>query len=417
MWVYKKNSDLWALMKSLFRLYVNAYSGLSPASWMLAFIMFVNRSGSMVLPFLTLYATQGLHYSLSEAGLLATVFGVGALFGSLLGGFLADRIGHFRVQFFSLILGGLWFFVVMFLRDLMVLCGGLFLLALITEMLRPANISSLSHYTKPENLTRSLALNRMAINLGFTIGPWLGGIAASIAFRWLFVVDGTTCIVAGIVFYLFFRKQKEYRKVHTDSAAIPKGRSPYRDPWFLLFLVCTFLFAILFFQLLFTLNPYYVEVRQLDKEEAGRLLALSGFIIFLVEMVVVYLVGDKIKLRWLIASGTLLTGISFVLLNLTSWKGILYISIVLLSLAEILAMPFMGTLVVKRSTPATRGKYMGMYSSAYSLAFIIGPLVGSWLADEYGFDVLWWAVGIASVPAALAFYFVAGRIEQATTTT
>src|SRR5688572_23492455 len=98
-------------MKRILSLYSNAYGGLSREAWLLAVVMFINRSGAMVVPFLSVYLTESMGFTLRQAGILLSLFGVGSMCGTFLGGWLTDRIGHFKVQLGSLVFGGLWFFV------------------------------------------------------------------------------------------------------------------------------------------------------------------------------------------------------------------------------------------------------------------------------------------------------------------
>lgn len=64
-------------MKRVLTLYRDAYSGLSPSLWWLSIVMLINRAGTMVIPFMTLYLTQYLDYSISKAGIIMAVFGIG----------------------------------------------------------------------------------------------------------------------------------------------------------------------------------------------------------------------------------------------------------------------------------------------------------------------------------------------------
>src|SRR5690606_5211982 len=106
------------------------------------------------------------------------------------------------------------------------------------DMLRPANSASIAYYSRPENVTRAFSLNRMAINLGFSIGPAIGGVVAALSYKWLFIADGVTCIAAGIFFYFYFRSQQGHRPStnNVPEQTIPVSKSPYRDAWYILFI-------------------------------------------------------------------------------------------------------------------------------------------------------------------------------------
>jgi len=394
-------------MDRIFNLYRNAYGGLSRSAWMLALVMFINRSGAMVVPFLSVYLTEALGFTLKQVGLAMSIFGFGAMGGSFLGGWLTDRIGHFRVQFYSLLLGGCLFFVLLQLKSFYAFAGGLFVLSLVTECLRPANASSVAFYAQPENVTRAFSLNRMAINLGFSFGPALGGLLASVSYKWLFMADSLTSILAGLCFYLYFHTRKGFQPSTSTATQAPKAKqSPYRDVPFLLFAFLCTCFAVVFFQLFTTLPLYYRQVYALSEARIGTLLGLNGFIVFTVEMILVYLIGQRIPFIKLIVTGVLLTGSAFMILNMASGPLILFISMVLLSLGEILAMPFMSTITVNRSGEHNRGAYMGLYSLSYSAALILAPYLGTNLVAHFGFANLWWIAGLFSVLTSLGFILI-----------
>ena len=398
-------------MKSLINLYKEAYGGLSGPSWMLALVILINRSGSMVLPFLSVYLTTALGYEVKEAGYILSVYGVGALCGGLLGGKLTDSFGHFYIQFLSLLVSGVGFICIAFIDGYYALMLAVFLVSMIAESLRPANASSIAHYAKPGNLTRSFSLNRMAVNLGFSIGPALGGILAAVSYKYLFLGDGLTCILAGLVFYFYFRNKEGNRsltKRKTDPSH--QVKSPYRDLLYLAFVVGTCLYATMFFQLFMTLPLYYADVYTLGERQIGGLIALNGLIVFAVEMVLVYKIGTRYKLAKLISIGTICLTISFSLLALFSGWHILVISMIILSLSEILAMPYMATLAVERSVEANRGSYMGLYTVAYSTAFILAPLLGTSVIDRFGYDVLWWILSGLAIVCSIALYIVVSKM-------
>ena len=365
---------------------------------MLAVVMLINRSGTMVLPFLGIYLTDALGFTLEQAGIVLALFGAGSMVGSLVGGYLTDRFGHFYVQFLSLLFAGAGFFVMSEIMDFYHFCVAIFMLSIISESFRPANAASVSFYAHPENVPKAFSLNRMAINLGFALGPALGGLLAAISFRWLFYSDGATCMAAGLFFFIYFRKQKGHQTQHKKNGKkSSKFHAAFRDRRFLSFVLLTSGFAILFFQLFITLPLYYRASYHLSDNIIGLLMATNGMVVFLLEMVVVHILGKRLRLHQLIFSGLVLVGTGFAILNLIHSVSILFVGMFILSIAEILAMPFMVTFVVQRSSVENRGSYMGLYSLSYSLGHVISPVLGTTIANRFGFDILWWITGVSAV--------------------
>ena len=395
-----------AKMKQIIQLYKNAFSGLSRPAWMLSLVMLINRSGTMVLPFLGIYLTSSLGFNLEQTGIILSCFGIGSMAGSFLGGWLTDKFGHFYIQFLSLVLGGIIFIFLANVDGFYQMSIGILILSTIAESFRPANASSVSFYAKPENVSRAFSLNRMAINLGFSIGPAIGGMLAAISFKLLFLADGITCIIAGIFFFIYFKDLKGHSPKESTGHDSEKKSSPaYKDNQFIMFTILTSCFAILFFQLFIALPLYYREVYQLSENKIGLLLGLNGLVVFSLEMILVYILGKVARIHRLIFTGLVLVGVGFVVLNLVHAEIILVAGMFVLSIAEIFAMPFMVTFVVQKSGIKNRGSYMGMYSFAYAVGHVISPIMSTYIIDQYSYSSLWWFSGIAAVLVGIGFWY------------
>ncbi len=115
---------------------------------------------------MTMYLTQHYGVSIGKAGLVMSLFGLGAITGALIGGRLIDSIGYYYVQISALIGGGAMFIVLGLMHSYLSICITTFVLAIMNESFRPANTVAVAHYSKEQNRTRSYSLNRLAINLG-----------------------------------------------------------------------------------------------------------------------------------------------------------------------------------------------------------------------------------------------------------
>ena len=380
-------------MKTLINNYLNTFKGLSKEVWWLSLITLINRAGTMVIPFLSLYLIKSLNFSLSDVGWVMSAFGLGSVVGSWLGGKLTDKIGYYKVMVFSLISTGVLFIALQFLHTFESFCFGIFLVMMVADSFRPAMFVALSAYSKPENKTRSVTLIRLAINLGFSAGPAIGGvIITTISYGGLFWVDGITCIAASLVLInvLNPKKSKTLDDVKTEN---PK--SAYADKAFLIFLVAMMLFGIVFLQYFSTMPLYYKDVHQLTELDIGILLGMNGFIIFVFEMPLIkWLENSRFTKTGLMLFGAILTGLSFIILNFTTWSGILIIGMLLMTFGEMIAFPFSNAFAMDRAKKGNQGEYMALYSIAFSIAHIFGHNAGMRLVDKLGFDNTWYIITI-----------------------
>lgn len=395
-------------------LYTNAYSGLSKSTWLLSLVMLVNRSGTMVIPFMTIYLTQpSMGYSIGQAGLVMGIFGLGAVCGGFLGGRLTDRLGFYRVQLVTLTGGGLLFMTLGQMKSYPLICVCTFLLSVVNEAFRPANSTAIAHYCKEENRTRSYSLNRLAVNLGWAVGGAIGGILASINYHLLFWVDGITNILAAILLRYFLSAAATSAPISAAATAAPIPKesappapagSPYRDKIYLQFIGCTILFAGCFFQLFTILPVYYKKVLHMPEYMIGLLMTLNGVIITLFEMVLVFKLEGKKENLFYIFNGVLVVTLSFLLLNILPLSVIsAFICMLLVTIGEIMAMPFMNSFWIARTAKNNRGQYAGLYTIAWSTAQALGPIGGSQGAEHWGFRTLWWIVSGICLLSAIGF--------------
>src|SRR5450755_3451256 len=297
-------------ISSTWSLYRNAYSGLSRSTWLLSLVMLVNRSGTMVLPFMTIYLT-GIGFSLFQAGVVVGMFGAGAVCGAYLGGKLTDKLGFHRIQLITLVGGGTLFILLGLMKSYSLICIFTFILSLVNDAFRPANNSAIAQYSRPENRTRSYSLNRLAINLGWAVGGTLGGFIASFNYHLLFWIDGFTNIIAAIMLFYLLKPSEQGDKETAPVIKPPQEKSPLKDKKFTIFTVLVILYGLCFYQLYSTIPVYYKGIYRMSEFYIGVLMGLNGLIIVFIEMVLIFHLESKNKTLLFISHGLMLTALSF----------------------------------------------------------------------------------------------------------
>jgi len=246
----------------------------------------------------------------------------------------------------------------------------------------------------------------LAINLGFSAGPALGGlIIASIGYYGLFWVDGLTCILAGMVMI----KTLNPKKVRELDKEVPVENplAAHKDTVYVVFLIALALFGFIFVQYFSTIPLYYKEVHYLTEETIGLLLALNGALIFLFEMpLIAYLEKTSISKIGNVIIGFILTGISFALLLVTSWSGILVAGMIIATLGEMIAFPFGNAFALERAKKGRQGAYMGLYSMSFSAAHIFGHNSGMQLIANFGYNNSWLFMILIAGIGTFLLYFV-----------
>jgi predicted MFS family arabinose efflux permease len=393
------------MLPAAIHLYRKAYAGIPRPIWWLSLVILVNRAGTMVIPFLTVYLT-GNGYTLREAGLVMATFGLGALLGGYIGGQLTDRFGSFSVQLVSLFFNGVFFIILGQMHSLWSIAACVFALSTIGESFRPANAAAIAAYSEDSNRTRSYSLNRLAINLGWSVGPAVGGVLASINYGLLFWVDGGTCIVAAALLYRFLRVPGQAKTKRSQEPEAGAPVSAYRDTTFLTAMFFLMIIGFCFFQLFSIIPVYYKEAVHLSEFAIGWVLASNGLVIALVEMVLIYHLENRRAAIVYMTTGTVLTGLSFLALSAGALPVFVLVSMLFVTVGEMLLFPFTNQFWVSRTTPANRGRYAALYTMSFAVAHILAPLVGSALALRWGFAALFRIDFLLCVLAAFGFLWM-----------
>lgn len=358
--------------------------------WYLCLATLVNRAGTMVLPFLTLYLTVDRQLPASTAGLALTIYGIASIIIAPLSGRLSDRLGSLLIIKLSLFLTGLILFVFPFVTSL----SGILLItpvwAVANESFRPPSMALIGTLTGPDQRKMAFALYRLAINLGMSIGPVIGGFLAMKSFKSLFYVDGITAILAGLLvaFMPWRTNERATVTVAETDAPTPSYASVLRDRRFLYFLIAMLAIEMVFFQPLAAMPLFIVRDLQISEAAFGLLLAINTVMIIFME-VWLNTAMSHWSHRATIALGALLVGAGFGGLVFVSGPIGIAITIVVWTVGEMILLPASSAYVSDIAPAPQAGAYMGLYTMGFSVAFAIGPWLGVQVLERWGPASVW----------------------------
>ena len=145
-------------------------------------------------------------------------------------------------------------------------------------------------------------------------------------------------------------------------------------------------------------------------------MAINGLLIVFIEMILVYSLEGKKTLTFFIRAGVFLIGVSYAVLNFLPTGAITAVlAIVIITLGEILSMPFMNSFWVSRSSENNRGQYAAMYTVAWSIAQIAAPIIGSEIVTAYGYNRVWWLLAAICLCTSIGFSLLGKALNNKTT--
>jgi len=323
----------------------------------------------------------------TAAGGVLALFGFGALATGPFAGQLADRFGPVRMMRASLVLSGFFLLLVPFARTLPAIAILTLLLAVAGEAFRPASLSVISHLATPDQRKAAFALQRLAINLGMSIGPALGGFLAAVSWPALFLVDGATSLLAALTLVLFFPKNVTFSSAPPAGAG-PSRREGLRDGPFVYFLVALVPVAIVFFQHESSMAVYIVRDLGMAVWTFGLLHTVNTLMIVFLEVPLNLATAHWPHRRTLVL-GSVLVAAGFGALAFAHSLPAVVLTIVVWTFGEMVLLPAMASWVADAAPPEKRGAYMGLYTMAFNFALVVGSPLGTALLDQGGGLVLW----------------------------
>jgi len=356
----------------------------------------------MVLPFLVLYLTRDLQYPATRAGFIVALYGVGAMITAPLSGLLTDRFGALRIMKLSLFLSTVVFFAFPYAHTYSALIVATLFLAITCEMLRPAGLAAISHAVGSDQRKAAFALNRLAVNLGMSIGPAIGGFLATVSFQFLFVIDGATSFVAGVILAIFSLQLSDTvgSKTNGEEKPAETGRRAFSDFGFLYFLIATVLITVVFFQHLAALPLFMVRNLHLSEAAYGLMFTINTGLIVLLE-VPLNLRMSHLSDRQTLSLGSFLLAAGFGSYAFVHGLPGCIAALLIWTFGEMILLPGMSAYVSHAAPAKRQGEYMGFYSMAFSIAFIIGPWLGINLLERFGGQLLWGGIFLVGLISTL----------------
>lgn len=360
--------------------------GLPRDVWLVCISTLINRLGTMALPFLVLYLTEGRRWTPAEAGYGMMVYGAGALVAGPFSGRLADRLGHVHVLKASLWSSGTLLLVLPFATTKPLLFALIFLWAGLTQAFWPSAMALLTGLAAPERRKAVFALHRLAVNLGMAVGPAMGGLIAHHSYRWVFWTDGITTLAGAVMLSLVLKA--------APAPAVPHGHARGQSPWrdrHLAYLLLPFIpMLMVFFQIEGTLPLWVVRDLGLGSRFFGLLFTVNTLLIVLFEVPLNLAMAHWPHGRQLFI-GSLCLALGF---GLTAWATgytTLILTTVIWTFGEMILFPAMSDAVATLAPPDRRGEYMGLLSLTFAAGLALGPWLGVLTYAKAGPRAVWLA--------------------------
>ncbi|EDY19825.1 major facilitator superfamily MFS_1 [Chthoniobacter flavus Ellin428] len=372
--------------------------------WVLFAGTFINRFGTFVWPFLTIYLTRQGH-TLAEAAWAISGFGGGAIFGSAAGGWLADHIGRRNtivLGTFTTAAGVMLLYTATSLPAIIVCTA---LVGSTNGTYHPAASALIVDVVPNALRVRAYSAFRLAANAGFACGASVGGLLATHSLFWLFAGDSLTTAFYGLIaiFWLPHGLRGQTKNAPWGDAFVSLKRNhAFQGLW-----VAAFCSAMVFSQFGSTYSLHILRLGltldvlgfHLAPETVyGLLIAWNGVLVVFAELPLTSLTL-RFDARRVMAAGYVLIGLGF---GLNAWCGsvpTLLVAMTIFTIGEMISSPTASASVARLAPERLRGRYMGMLALAWNGAGVLGPQFGF---RSFGLDprFVWFGCALLGLMAA-----------------
>ena len=372
------------------------FRGLPRAFWLLWAGGLINRLGTFVQPFLSLYLSSQRGLSIETSGAVVSLVGLGSLASGPTGGYLADRLGRRKALGLATALSAGGMLNMAGARSLPSIAIAATALGFLGELYRPAAAAMVADVVRPEDRARAYSLTYWAANLGVAFALPFAGFVANRSYGALFVADALTTLAFGA---LVFTQVRDTRVPSPSSREASHYARPYRDRPFLAFAAVTFVIVFVFFQHVVTV-PLEMQRHGLSPKTYGLLIAINGGLIVVAQPTIGPWAA-RVPRAWTIATGALLIGIGMAMTGLARGSiGLYAASIVVWTIGEMAFIPTAITVVADLGPAELRGSYQGAYQITWGACAFLAPLVGGAILGRLGPSVLWPACAVAGAVGA-----------------
>lgn len=358
---------------------------------------------AMVFPFLTLYLNTQLGVPMDRVGLIFMLNAVGGLVAQAVAGPVADRFGRKPVMMAGLLAQSCvsiaysratTFEEFILLSGMGGFAGAIFM---------PASSAMVVDLVGVDRRAEAFGLTRIAANLGFVIGPSLGGLLATRSYTALFMGTAAAQLTYLVVLTIFAKETlpRGGMAVRTESWAGGYA-AVLRDRSFMMLLFASWLTTMVYTQLGTTLPVHLKRDLGILENSYGLLMALNGGMVVLLQIPTTRLVERRNR-AYMLALGTLCYAIGIGSMGLWSDYWLFAASMVVVTVGEMMIAPVSSAQVADLAPEHMRARYMGTFGLTWTISYGLGPTLGGVVMANLGQEWLWRIAFVVGCMAATAY--------------
>ena len=365
---------------------------LPAAFWFIILATLFNQIGNMAVVYLVIYLNIAKDYSLINSATALVVFSASMLMSGLLAGKIINRYGPLKLMMVTIICNGIILLSFPWLENFFAVCLSCVLWGLVYGVYRPASTTCVGDLS-PAGLHKiTFSIYRLAVNLGMSIGPALGGWLAAKNFNSIFYFNALMNLCAGVVLWVGNNHSLAAPQLSSNNKNLFSWQYLAQDKRLLGFLLALLPISMVFFQHEATLPVFLHTQLGYPLSFYGLLFTLNTLLIVAFELPLnVATLNWPYKVNFIL--GTFGIGLGFFGLSFLHQTLAILVLTVIWTFGEMILYPAANSYVAERAGDERRAAYMSLLSTVANLAMLLGPWLGSLIMQFHGATVLWLICG------------------------
>ncbi|MFX0041519.1 MAG: MDR family MFS transporter [Candidatus Hodarchaeota archaeon] len=377
---------------------------------------FIDRLGAFLLfPFFALYITEHFSVGMVEVGFLFSIFAAGNIFGSTIGGALADKYGRRAIILFGLVVSGIGNILLGLVNDLTIFYILATFLGLVGNFGGPARQAMVADLLPKEQQAEGFGIIRIALNLSATIGPSLGGLLVAYSYMFLFIADAMSSIVTAIIVYLVIPETKPQKLDNEPEETVMKTFKGYKEvlkDWvFVLFLSVSAITVLVYMQMNSTLSVFLRDVHGFPAQGFGLLLSMNALMVVLFQFWITKKISKYAPMK-IMAFGALFLMIGFGMYGFVSSIYMFFIAMAIITVGEMIWFPIGQVSAASFAPEDKRGRYMAVYGFQWAIPNLFGVLIAGIVMEYIGPFWVWYFAGLLSLISIIGFWLLHGVTKE-----
>ncbi|MBD7913205.1 MULTISPECIES: MFS transporter [Clostridium] len=386
------------------------YLGLPGAVYILFFGKLINCIGAFISPLLSLILTQKIGMSVNESGFFVTMAMVIQAPCVIVGGKLVDKYGGKKVIGIFQGLSGILFMICGLINPSRELAILMIVASAISSISYPAYDSIVGDVTNLKNRKASFSLIYMGLNIGFSVGPAIGGLLFQKHLELIFIGDGFTTLISAALIGIFIKGKHHKSNENTDENSLEAAEEGsvlsvlIKRPILLYYALAMLTYSFAYSQWGYAI-PIHLEqlFNGSGAKYFGILGSINGFVVIVLTPLITALTR-KYNIIKIIATGGILYFVAFGSCSIIKSFPLFIVMIIIMTIGEILISTNSGTFLTNNTPESHRGRVNAVIPMISGIGTSIGPLIMGNMITSLSINKAWFVVSMVVLIGSICMY-------------